>query len=66
MVERELMRFITSESEKPEMLESFAKEYAAAEGLNPDLLAVSTGEGEKPEQKRDSGRFDGKFYRRHN
>ncbi|HPI04377.1 MAG: TadE-like protein [Candidatus Aerophobetes bacterium ADurb.Bin490] len=51
MVERELMRFITSESEKPEMLESFAKEYAAAEGLNPDLLAVSTGEGEKPEQK---------------
>lgn len=51
MVERELMRFITSESEKPEMLESFAKEYAAAEGLDPDFITVSTGEGKKAKEK---------------
>ena len=61
MTVREVMRFVTTHGEDQEQLESFAREFAKNEGLNPDNLTVIKGEKQEPEIRGKMAGFAEKF-----
>lgn len=61
MTVREVMRFVTTNGEDQEQLETFAKEFAGNEGLNPGNLTVIKGEKQEPGIKGKMAGFAEKF-----